>query len=284
MGNKSSADQSMGSSKAANPVMPLVSIVTPSFNQAKYLRDTIESVLNQDYPRIEYIVVDGGSNDGSREIIESYGERISSWISEPDSGQTDAVNKGFALARGEIFAWLNSDDTYLPDAVCIAVKYLQEHSEIGMMYGKAFYIDQDGEAIARYPARRTTYKGLKRGINTIPQQTMFFRSILWKIVGPLDPSFFYAMDYDLWVRIAAISPIGFHPRFMANFRLQEDSKSLTQAYRCWPEMMRVHFREGGSKFSILYIKYLIRRIVEPIMPWRIRIKRFFFRISGETST
>ena len=112
---------------------------------------------------------------------------------------------------------------------------------------------------------------------------MFFRSILWKMVGPLDPSFFYAMDYDLWVRIAALSPIGFYPIFMANFRLQEDSKSVTQAYRCWPEMMRVHFRDGGSKLSILYLKYLIRRLVEPIMPWRIKIKRLIFKISGAAS-
>ncbi len=267
--------------QAGNPGLPLVSIVTPSFNQARFLGDSIESVLNQDYPRIEYIVVDGGSNDGSQEIIASYGERISSWISEPDSGQTDAVNKGFSMAHGDIFAWLNSDDTYLPGAVSMAVQYLLEHSEIGMMYGKAFYVDQEGKAIARYPAGKTSYKGLRRGINTIPQQTMFFRSILWKMVGPLDPSFFYAMDYDLWVRIAAVAPIGFHPHFMANFRLQEDSKSLTQAYRCWPEMMRVHFREGGSKFSILYAKYLIRRVVEPIMPWKIRIKRMLFRVFGE---
>jgi glycosyltransferase involved in cell wall biosynthesis len=257
---------------------PLVSIVTPSFNQATFLEETIRSVLEQDYPRIEYIIVDGGSSDGSLEIIRSYQDELYNWISESDMGQTDAVNKGFDLATGEVFAWLNSDDTYLPGAVSEAVNFLQSNPHIGMVYGKAYYINENSERVALYPAGPTDQRGLRRGVNTIPQQTMFFRSQLWKMVGPLDPSFYYAMDYDLWTRISAVTPITFHDEFMANFRLQSASKSMNEASRCWPEMMRVHFRDGGSRLSILYLKFLIRRLVEPIMPWRIRYRRFVYSL------
>jgi glycosyltransferase involved in cell wall biosynthesis len=257
---------------------PLVSIITPSFNQAEYLEETIQSVLNQDYDRIEYIIVDGGSTDNSLNIIRKYESELAIWISEEDLGQTDAINKGFALANGEIFAWLNSDDTYLPGAVSEAVGYLLENPHVGMVYGKAYYIDEQSRRVALYPAGPTDHKGLRRGINTIPQQTMFFRSSLWNMVGPLDTSYYYAMDYDLWTRISGVAPIAFHDEFMANFRLQNKSKSMMEARRCWPEMMRVHFRDGGSRFSILYLKYLIRRIVEPIMPLRIRFRSFLFSL------
>jgi glycosyltransferase involved in cell wall biosynthesis len=252
--------------------LPKVSIVTPSYNQAQFLGKTLESVLAQSYPNLEYIVIDGGSQDGSLELIKHYAPKLSAWISEPDLGQVDAINKGFALATGDIFAWLNSDDTYEPSAIERAVDFLLRHRDVGMVYGRAFYIDHEDRRIGRYPAGPTDYRGLRRGVNTIPQQTMFFRSQLWKMVGPLDPTFFYAMDYDLWVRIAALTPIAFHPEHWANFRLHDQSKSLTAARRCWPEMIRVHFREGGSIFSILYAKYLVRRVVEPLMPWRMRFR------------
>jgi glycosyltransferase involved in cell wall biosynthesis len=252
--------------------LPLVSIVTPSFNQAPFLEETIRSVLAQDYPRIEYIVIDGGSTDGSREIIQRHKDRLAYWSSEPDTGQTDAINKGFGLAHGDIFAWLNSDDTYHPGAVAQAVAYLQDHREIGMVYGHAYYIAEDGRILAPYPTGVTDLQGLRRGVTTIPQQAMFFRSKLWRMVGPLDPTFYYAMDYDLWVRIAEISPIALCRRPWANFRIHGTSKSITEANRCWPEMIRVHFRDGGSVFSLLYLKYLIRRLVEPLMPLRMKYR------------
>ncbi|MFP3854638.1 MAG: glycosyltransferase family 2 protein [Anaerolineales bacterium] len=256
---------------------PTVSIITPSYNQAEFLEETIQSVLQQDYPFIEFIIVDGGSTDGSLDIIRSYESQLSSWVSEEDMGQTDAINKGFDMATGDILAWLNSDDTFLPGAVSSAVDFFDRNPWVGMVYANAYYIDGEGERIARYPAGPTDYKGLRRGVNTIPQQTMFFRSILWDMVGPLDPTFYYAMDYDLWVRIAAVTPIAFHPEYWAHFRLHSESKSRTAARRCWPEMMRVHFREGGSCFSILYAKYLIRRVVEPIMPLRIKARAWRYQ-------
>ncbi|WP_322508462.1 glycosyltransferase family 2 protein, partial [Anaerolinea sp.] len=129
--------------------MTLVNIVTPSFNQARFLEETMLSVLHQDYPHIEYIVVDGGSTDGSVDIIRRYADRLAWWVSEPDRGQTDAINKGFAHAHGEILAWLNSDDTYQPGAVRAAVEALEKHPEAAMVYGDAHYIDENGRVIGR---------------------------------------------------------------------------------------------------------------------------------------
>jgi glycosyltransferase involved in cell wall biosynthesis len=248
---------------------PLVSIVTPSFNQAPFLEATIQSVLEQEYPNIEYIVIDGGSTDGCVNILEKYSDHLESWISEPDDGQTDAINKGFNLARGEIFAWLNSDDVYKPGAIAEAVEYLMENPDVGMVYGDADFIDDKGKRIGKFPAARTDYRRLRQGYVHIPQQSTFFRSRLWNLVGPLDASFFFAMDYDLWVRLAGISPIRYIERTWAAFRLHGEAKSMASADRCWPEMIRVHERMGGNRFSVIYAKYFIRRILEPILPYRL---------------
>ncbi len=253
---------------------PLVSIVTPSYNQARFLEQTIQSVLNQDYPHIEYIIVDGGSTDGSVDIIRRYADRLAWWVSEPDRGQTDAINKGFARARGQIFAWLNSDDTLEPHAVREAVAYLQAHPEVGLVYGDANFIDEEGRVIGRYPAAQTDYRRLRRGYVHIPQPAAFFRASLWHQVGPLDPSFYFAMDYDLWVRIARISRLQYVPRVWANYRIHGDAKTMRADDRCWPEMLRVHFRDGGSWFSILVLKYFIRRAIGPLWLWY-RNRRLF---------
>ena len=243
---------------------PLVSIVTPSFNQAGFLEETIRSVLDQDYPAIDYMVVDGGSTDGSVEIIRQFAERLSWWVSETDRGQTDAINKGFGHASGQILAWINSDDTYEPGAVKAAVKYLREHPEVGMVYGDANYIDEKGRVIGKFPAAQTDLPGLRRGYVHIPQQTAFFRSTLWQVVGPLDPSFYFAMDYDLWVRIASRSKIAYRAgETWANFRLHASGKTISADDRCWPEMLRVHYREGGRFFSTIVLKYYLRKLIAP---------------------
>ena len=251
---------------------PLVSIVTPSFNQARFLEETIRSVLDQDYPRLEYIIVDGGSTDGSLEIIRRYADRLAWWVSEPDQGQTDAINKGFARASGEILAWLNSDDTYLPHAMSEAAAYLQSHPEVGMVYGDANLVDETGRMLGPFPARQTDYRRLRRGYVHIPQQAAFFRASLWRQVGPLDPTFYFAMDYDLWVRLARLAPLQYHPRLWANFRLHDGGKSVVADDRCWPEMLRVHRREGGGPLSWLVFKAKIRPLLYAWLPFSMRLR------------
>jgi len=258
---------------------PLVSIITPSYNQARFLPDTIQSVLSQDYPDKEYIIVDGASTDGSAEIIQRYASQLAWWVSEPDQGQTDALNKGFAHASGEILAWLNSDDTYIPGAISQAVELLQAHPEVSMVYGDANLIDEHGAILGRFPARQTDLHRLLRGSVHIPQQTTFFRNSYWQQVGPLDPSFHFAMDYDLWVRLARLAPFLYVPRLWANFRLHGEGKSITMDDRCYPEMIRVYQRERGSRISLLAIRWLLRRTFYAWLPLglRVRLRRAFTR-------
>lgn len=247
---------------------PLVSIVTPSFNQAEFLEETIKSVLRQDYPNIEYIIIDGGSTDGSVEIIKKYEHKLAWWVSEKDQGQTDAINKGFSRAEGEIFSWLNSDDVYYPYAVSRAVAFLQQNPDVGMVYGDATYIDSDGQVIGKFNAKQATYQRLRRGAVYIPQQSSFFRARWWRQVGPLDPTFYFAMDYDLWVRLAKVTELKHVPEVWASFRLHDSAKSIAEDDRCWPEMLRVHHREGGSVLSLIYLRYFARRLLSPIVRWR----------------
>jgi len=246
-----------------------VSIITPSFNQARFIEHTIKSVLEQDYPNIEYIIVDGGSHDGSVDIIQFFSDRLAGWVSEPDSGQTDALNKGFSRANGEILAWINSDDTYNPGAVTAAVDYLVKNPGVGLVYADTDFIDNTGQKIGRFPAAQTDYKRLRQGYVHIPQQAAFFRADLWRKVGPLDPDFYFAMDYDLWVRLARLAPLAYLPgQTWANFRLHTSGKTILADDRCWPEMLKVHYRDGGSFFAPIIAKYYLRKLVAPWLNWR----------------
>ncbi len=245
-----------------------VSIITPSFNQARYIEATIRSVLGQDYPSLEYIIVDGGSSDGAVEIIRRHADQLAWWVSEKDAGQTDALNKGFARATGEILAWINSDDTYEPGAVAAAVDYLTSHPEIGMVYADTNFIDEQGRVIGRFSAAQTDYRRLRQGYVHIPQQAAFFRADLWNQVRPLDLDFYFAMDYDLWVRLAKLAPFAYLPgQTWANFRLHQSAKTISADERCWPEMVKVHYRDGGSFFAPIVAKYYLRQLAAPLLNW-----------------
>jgi glycosyltransferase involved in cell wall biosynthesis len=251
---------------------PKVSIITPSFNQGRFLEASIRSVLAQTYPNIEYILVDGDSKDESVEIIKKYEQHFAWWVSEKDKGHADALNKGFAHASGEILAWLNSDDVYYPQAVAEAVALLQQHPEVGMVYGDADLIDNSGATIGQFAAHQTDYRRMLRGSVHIPQATTFFRADTWKQVGPLDLSLFFSFDYDLWVRISKVSQLLYVPRRWAQFRIHGDGKTIVNDDRCYPDMLRVLEREGGGWLSWLRLRMIARKLLYSWLPWKLRLR------------
>ncbi|HEX3315230.1 MAG TPA: glycosyltransferase, partial [Gemmataceae bacterium] len=179
---------------------PVVSIVTPSFQQGKFLKRTIDSVLAQDYPHIDYRVVDGGSTDETVEVLASYGARVR-WVSEKDRGQAHAINKGLAQATGRIRAYLNSDDLLRPGAVSGAVEHFRRHPSCDLVYGQGAYIDDADELIRFYPSEPYTFENLMETC-CISQPSAFWTSRIQDLVGSFDESYGFAMDYDYWLRIA----------------------------------------------------------------------------------
>ena len=222
--------------------LPSVTIVTPSYNQGRFIRETIESVLSQDYPRLEHVVVDGGSTDETISILKSYGQQLT-WVSEPDRGQAHAINKGWKLARGEILAWLNSDDMYLPGAVSKAVNYLVNHPQVGMVYGEGYHIAESGTVIGRFPTESFIAERLKETC-FIFQPAAFMRRSVIEAVGFLNESLSYCMDYDLWIRVSQKYDVGYFPEYLAQVRLHEGCKTVRQraaSYKETVEMLRSHF-------------------------------------------
>jgi glycosyltransferase involved in cell wall biosynthesis len=221
----------------------LVSIVTPSFNQADYLEQTIQSVLAQDYPRIEYIIVDGASTDGSVEIIKRYDDRLAWWVSEPDRGQADAINKGLQRANGEIVAWLNSDDLYLPGAVERAVAALQANPAMGLVYGDALTIDSQGRPIHPLVFGKWGLAELIR-FRIICQPAVFMRRSILEQAGYLDPSYHMMLDHHLWIRMALKSPVQYIGQSgifvpMAAARHHPQAKNASQPEKFAQETLRV---------------------------------------------
>ena len=215
----------------------LVSIVTPSYNSARYLPLAIESIASQDYPRIEHIVVDGGSTDGTLEILERYRERLR-YHSGQDQGPADATHRGFQQARGEIFAWLNADDTYLPGAVRAGVDFLAQHPDIDVVYGEGNWIDENGQVIGRYPTRPFDARLLERDC-FICQPATFIRASAYRQCG-LDPAVSLPFDYDLWIRMAKRNfRFASIPRYLANSRMHPASKSISQRAAVFDSSMRL---------------------------------------------
>jgi len=217
---------------------PLVTIVTPSFNQASYIEFSLRSVLQQDYGAIEYLVVDGGSTDGSVEIIRKYADRLAWWVSEADSGQAEAINKGFLRAHGEVVAWLNSDDLYLPGAVTGAVRALQANPDLGMTYGNAITIDARGQALNQLVFPDWDLANLM-GYRIICQPAVFMRRSTLDQVGLLDSSYHFLLDHHLWLRIAARAPIAHVAEVWAAARHHPAAKNVAQAGGFGQEAFRI---------------------------------------------
>src|SRR5581483_4346971 len=227
--------------------LPLVTIVTPSYNQAPYLEETIQSVLSQDYPRLEYIIIDGGSTDGSVNIIKKYESRLAYWVSEPDAGQSDAMNKGWRRAHGAIVAFLNSDDTYTPGAIRICAEYLYQHPHVGMTHGECHWIDASGRPIGLIQATPFTLGDLLLQCR-IAQPSTFIRKAVLDDVGLLDPNMQWLMDYELWVRIALKYPIACVPGIFANFRIHPTSKTGTSIYHHLHDHLEIIRRGFASPY------------------------------------
>ncbi len=240
---------------------PLVSIITPSYNQGVFIRETIDSIRAQDYPNIEHIILDGGSTDSTLEVLKSYGKDLR-WTSKKDKGQSDAINTGFAMASGEIFAWLNSDDTYLPSAISKVVDFFNSHPDISVVYGDANYINTTGKIIGKYPTEAFDYKRLAV-VDFICQPSTFFRASAWKKSEALDLSLVYTMDYDLWIRLAKVESFSHLKQVLSTYRLHGEAKTTAEKYAflMHSEILKVvikHYRWAPANRVYAYCNHLIK--------------------------
>jgi glycosyltransferase involved in cell wall biosynthesis len=222
-----------------DPALPTLTVVTPAYNQADFLRDTIESVLAQDYPNIEHVVLDDGSTDETPRILAEYGDRLFHWETQKNMGQTPTINKGWAMTTGEIVTWLNSDDTfYDPQSVGTGLKYLIEHPEVGIVFGDSMFTEADGtELEPTRPIVDFTYeKFIRRCENSISQPSAFIRRSVVERAGELDPKFYYFMDWDFWMRAGLHCKIEHIDAILSTYRLHADSKTVAQAKKAAPEL------------------------------------------------
>ncbi len=252
---------------AAPPDPPRISIVTPSFQQGRYVERTIFSVVNQQYPNLEYVVQDGGSTDETLEILQRFDGKLTSWVSEPDVGQADAINRGFSRTTGEIMAWLNSDDLLLPGALAYVGRYFASHPDVDVVYGNRRLIDEnDGEiGIWVLPEHDDL---MLTNVDYVPQETVFWRRRIWESAGGrIDPGFDYAMDWDLLLRFReAGAKIVRLPRFLGAFRVHDEQKTTAHdkvgAAECARLRERVHGRPVSHEEAVgQTVSYLRRHLL-----------------------
>lgn len=239
---------------------PVVSIVTPTYNMGRFIKQTVDSVLTQDYPHIDYIVMDAGSKDETVEILNSYNGRLR-YESKPDKGQADAVNKGFAISRGRVFTFLNADDTYLPGAVSAAVGHMMANPSMGVVYGEANYVQEDGTNIGRYPTLPFDPQTLNRCC-FICQPASFMWSDVFQTAGGMNPDLHFALDYDLWIRIAKQYPMLKVDDVLATSRMYRENKTLGKRRPVYMEIMstvKAHYGYVPFDWVFGYSSYLLDR-------------------------
>ncbi len=207
--------------------VPRVSIVTPTFNRAEFLEETIRSVLEQDYPNIEYIVMDGGSTDGSVEIIRRYAGRLAYWESAPDRGQVDAIQRGFARSTGTVLAYLNSDDAYVPGAVSGIVRTFRERPSADLVFGDVHLVDTAGRRLRDLRFTAFDFDTLLYEGGNLSQPGAFWTRDLYDRVGGIDPAYQFSLDTDFFFRAARVGRFEHVRSFIANFRIHSGSKSAT---------------------------------------------------------
>jgi glycosyltransferase involved in cell wall biosynthesis len=240
--------------------LPRITIVTPSFNQASYLEETILSVVTQDYPSLEYIVVDGGSTDGSVDIIERYADRIDYWVSEPDNGQADALAKGFSRATGDVFGWLCSDDIYKPGALHLAGAAFRLVDDLTFVYGDTEYLYPDGTRVVK--PRISFHYGTMRYFNILSQPSTFFSRVAYERSGGISTDLGYAMDYDLFLRFGPHVKTVQIPVVLSTYRLHQRSKTVLGRSHFVDENWHVReriFGKGHTRLEELRLRYFFAR-------------------------
>ena len=241
-------------------VWPRISIITPSYNQAKYLEQCIRSVLDQNYPQVEYMIIDGGSSDESQAIIHTYADRLAFWVSEPDRGQSDALNKGFRRASGDLVAWLNADDFYLPNALeRVAEVYLRD-PHASFYFGNGWRVDEKGDYKTDYfPGNGVAFnrRALIHALNFILQPATFIRRTALEQAGYLDEQLHYALDTDLWIRLSALADPLPVQAFLAASREYAQAKSSKGSFERLEELRRVSEKHSGLPVTPGYLCYFL---------------------------
>jgi glycosyltransferase involved in cell wall biosynthesis len=255
---------------------PVVSIVTPSYNQGRFVEATITSVLSQDYPRVEYFVCDGGSRDGSVDVIRRHAHRLTWWCSESDRGQSDAINKGWARATGDILAYLNSDDVLLPGAITRVVDVFRAHPTAGVVHGDWICIDEQGIELGKGAGRPTDLLRLRRHGQSryIVQPAAFFRGDLVRRLGGVDGSLRLSMDYDLLLRLAREAALVHVPSPLAAYRVHTNAKTSAFVEAHWRETLAVQRRHGAPYLSTQRLLYWRYRAFASLPLWvQLRFRR-----------
>lgn len=251
----------------------LFSIITPSFNQGQYIEETIRSVLNQTFRDYEYIVIDGGSTDNTLEILSRYKSHITKIISEKDYGQSDAINKGFKIANGELVGWINSDDILYPNCLeNIANLYFRNKDSAIFYNSRNIKIDADGKVIKSYSKRIYCRNYLIHINYDLIQQGSFYKSSFVEMVNYLDQNLHYCMDLDLWLKLLNHGKISFtNAKPQSAFRLWESSKTVSQARFHLEEIKQTLIKNGASKLSpsLLKLSYF-----ELVLYWKLKLNKF----------
>src|SRR5262245_20213871 len=205
--------------------LPRITVITPSLNQGDFIRQTVDGVLSQGYPELDYWIIDGGSSDGTLSILDSYQNAIR-YISEPDTGQAEAVNKGFDRAAGDVIGWLNSDDMYLPGALETVGTFFRDHPDTAVLYGDAYYCDDSGRLQDPYPTRDFDWDSFSSECY-VCQPSIFFRRRVLEDVGMLNPTLHFCMDYDFWIRVFRFHPPQRIRQFLSVSRMYSRNKTLS---------------------------------------------------------